>query len=242
MCEKRVTILPLILLSLFALETGAQQDERYLTLARESKSNYRVVIGSDALPQVKAVADDFVTTLAQMTGIQLVVETDATKRTEHEILIGPNDHVRQLMPTIDLSRLEGEEYLISTVDSSLILAGGKTRGTPNAVYTFLDEILGCRWYTPQFSVIAKRSTLKIKRLFHKRKPAVVKRAIAISHAASSDWSARVRLNQFAPHVRYANHTGPSWGQFISDSRLDGSWIPAVKGNTAIHNLRGKPHT
>ncbi|MDP7211761.1 MAG: hypothetical protein QF507_08375, partial [Vicinamibacterales bacterium] len=87
---------------------------------------------------------------------------DADERVEKEVLIGPSQHVSELMVGIDLSRMADEEYLITTVDSSLILTGGQRRGTPNAVYTFLDEVLGCRWFAPDCTVVPTKPTLRVK--------------------------------------------------------------------------------
>ena len=101
---------------------------------------------------MKVVAQDFAGYFKQMTGALVPIVTDENTRVEKEILIGPSKHVSELMVGIDLGRMDGEEYLITTVDSSLILTGGKRRGTPNAVYTFLDEILGCRWYEGFYAV------------------------------------------------------------------------------------------
>ena len=219
-----------------------------LELARDGGSDYTIVIGADAPAQVKAVAEDFAGYFKEMTGASIPTVTDENKRVEKEILIGPSTHISELMVGIDLSRMEGEEYLITTVDSSLILTGGKRRGTPNAVYTFLDEILGCRWYAPDCTVIPKKPTLRIKSIYWKRKPSFIFRSADMAQVAHSEWSAKVRLNGFAPSVGYARYLAKAtrediiretgiepesleytrmWAKFQSDPRLDGSWIPGV---------------
>jgi len=219
-----------------------------LELARDGKTEYRVVIGANASTKVKAIAEDFAEHFKAITGASIPILTDENKRVEKEVLIGPNKHVSELMVGIDLSRMEDEEYLITTVDSSLVLTGGKRRGTPNAVYTFLDEILGCRWYAPDCTVIPNRPTLRVESIYWKRKPSFISRMADMSHVAHSEWSARVRFNGFRPSLCFAKYladitrediireTGAEpqgvfypriWAKFLSDPRLDGSWIPAV---------------
>ena len=248
----------LSVLALAAAPTAAAGYE--LELARDGRSDYRIVIAADASAQVKAVADDFAEHLQQMTGASIPIATDDNKRLDKQILIGPSEHVSELMKGIGLSGLEGEEYLITTVDLSLILTGGKTRGIPNAVYTFLDEILGCRWYAPDCTVVPKKPTLTVKSVYRKRKPSFNCRSVDMSHAAHSDWSARVRFNAFRPSVCFAKHlttitrqeivreTGAEperigyprkWAKFLSDPRLDGSWIPAANKD---HPLLAEPFT
>ena len=133
-----------------------------LELARDGNTAYKVVISAGASAQVKAVAEDFAEHFRAMTGASIPIVTDADERVEKEVLIGPSQHVSELMVGIDLSRMADEEYLITTVDSSLILTGGQRRGTPNAVYTFLDEVLGCRWFAPDCTVVPTKPTLRVK--------------------------------------------------------------------------------
>ena len=210
-----------------------------IELARGGRSDYRVVIAAGAEEPTPAAAKDFVQFFKEITGAELAIVTDDEARGEREILIGPSAHVDELMLGVDLSRLEDEEYLITTVDSSLILTGGKTRGVPNAVYTFLDEILGCRWYTPDVTIVPRNPTLAVRRLYRRRKPAFKRRMISLANAARPAWSARVRLNHFSPSVRWANHgQTTTWGDFLGDRRLAGSWIAAAKDwRTHVHALR-----
>ena len=253
--ERRRRTLVAIVCSVCALTaaTARASDPGYaLELARDGKTEYRIVIGTDASAQVKAVAADLAEHFQAMTGAAIAIGTDEADRVEKQILIGPSTHVSELMTGIDLSRLENEEYLITTVDDSLILTGGERRGTPNAVYTFLDEILGCRWFAPECTLIPSKPTLRVASIYWKRKPAFLFRSVDMSQAARSGWSARVRLNGFRVPVCYARHlvrlteadivheTGVRperldyprmWSKFLSDPRLDGSWIPAVGDET-----------
>ncbi|HRT82819.1 MAG TPA: DUF4838 domain-containing protein, partial [Oscillospiraceae bacterium] len=53
----------------------------------------------------------------------------------------------------------------------LVIAGGQTRGTIYGVFTFLEESLGCRWFTSKLIVIPKAEDLKIpKDIDIKQKP------------------------------------------------------------------------
>ena len=46
----------------------------------------------------------------------------------------------------------------------LILAGGRDRGTVYAVYSFLEDVVGCRWWTESASFIPRMPDLSIPAL------------------------------------------------------------------------------
>ncbi|MCK7482461.1 MAG: hypothetical protein M0C28_39075 [Candidatus Moduliflexus flocculans] len=45
------------------------------------------------------------------------------------------------------SGLAAESIVVRTAGNDLVLAGGGPRGTLYAVYTFLEDVVGCRWWT-----------------------------------------------------------------------------------------------
>jgi len=208
-------------------------------LAEEGSTQYRIVVGAEATPEVEAAAQDFAEHFETITGVSIAIDTDKSQRSEHEILIGPSRHLEELVKGIERDELEGEEYLIFTQDQSLVLTGGKTRAAPNAVYTFLDEIVGCRWYTPDCAVIPKKPLLKVKAVHWRRKPAFKRRCVFLANASRPLWAARVRLNGFVPEARCANHGETTrWEEVRDHPALAGSWFPACTNiNNWFHTLR-----
>jgi len=63
----------------------------------------------------------------------------------------PGPIAASVFPEVDLPAFGGEEYAIHSAGRRLLLAGGRPRGTLYAVYRFLQDNLGVRWYTPWFS-------------------------------------------------------------------------------------------
>jgi len=57
-----------------------------------------------------------------------------------------------------------DRMLIKTQDGNLILAGGRPRGTLYAVYTFLEDAVGCRWWTSTEEFVPQKSSLDIQAL------------------------------------------------------------------------------
>ena len=69
--------------------------------------------------------------------------------------------------------LAEEEWIVRSVDDALVLVGGGRRGTLYAVYHYLEDVLGVRWYAPGpgGTVVPKRTALPLKGLALSGKPA-----------------------------------------------------------------------
>ena len=257
-----------------AVEAGkgfpvTKSDPDALVLAQDGRSEYRVVIAESAHPQIKAVAEDFVRIFREMTGAEIPLVTDAEPMGAREIIIGPSTHLDQLSMYIDWDALGEEGYVIRTRAPSpllpsgphLALFGGPVGGTRNAVYTFLDEHLGCRFYSPWLTVIPKRPDLRIGILHEERVPAFEARNVC-AWVGVPLWASRVRLNYFRADIMHSDWltaerireipTIASWVQgrsghdydwlrlfrekFTSDPLVAGSLFYAGKPNPAERHL------
>ena len=77
------------------------------------------------------------------------------------ILVGDSHHARALAPDLDWDSLGTDDIVIKTVGRDLVLAGGQPRGTVYAVYTFLQDGLGCRWWAPGAVSIPSQPNLTV---------------------------------------------------------------------------------
>jgi hypothetical protein len=75
-----------------------------------------------------------------------------------------------------------------------VLAGGRLRGSMYAVYTFLEDYLGCRWYSSKVSKIPKRKVVRIDSIDRTERPAFAYREPFYSDAFDADWAARNKAN------------------------------------------------
>ena len=192
-----------------------------LQLAKDGKSEYIVVIAADAEEPVPAAAGEFIHFFKEITGVELPIVTDAEPMQEHEIIIGPSRHLADLAVCIDWDKLGNEGYVIRTSGRHLLLFGGPTRGTINAVYTFLEDYLGCRWYTSTCSVIPEQPDLSIDLIHVEAVPAFEARAMSCANGSDAAWAARQRINSFNSSTMWglspSNFTGVK--AFMSEPRL-----------------------
>lgn len=71
---------------------------------------------------------------------------------------------------VDTAKLANEQWLIKSVDGDVILAGGGTRGTLYAVYSFLENQIGVHWWNPTEEYIPSATDVSLKKLELKGKP------------------------------------------------------------------------
>ncbi len=140
---------------------------RVLTLAENGRTNYSIVVASGLSsddPEITA-ARELKNYLKQVTGAEFsIISEQAAAGKAYKILIGQSKSVKRLLPDINWDALGHDGIIIRTVGDSLILAGGKPRGTIYAVYTFLEDIVGIRWWTSTESYVPTKKTLRISKL------------------------------------------------------------------------------
>jgi len=217
---------------LSALVCAAYADDPdALTLAHDGRTTYRIAVSATASPQVKAVAKDFQSIFGEMTGAVIPMVTDNQPMGEREIIIGPSKHLDNLAMYIDWDALGEQEYVIRTHGPHLALFGGPFGGTRNAVYTFLDEHLGCRFYSPDFTVIPKRSDLVIGTTHVEKVPVFEARNVNGGRVGKPLWALRMRLSYFhqeAVHWLQEHKSlcdeADAWNKFARDPLLAGSYF------------------
>ncbi len=164
-----------------------------ITLAKNSSTEYRIVIPSSPTTMDTKAAEDLAMWLKEMTGATFTIVKEGTgfTATGKEISIGKTFLYavsRVVKPTIDLER---DGYSIAVKGNSIFIVGGKKRGVINGVYCLLEEDLGCRWYVQGTKTIPKRPTLKFKPVARTYKPVLVdRRSPYYADAWSAEWSLR----------------------------------------------------
>ncbi len=152
----------LLLLSLNAglLMPGSLAAE--LQLATEGKANYIISLATDAIPAERTAAEQLQRFLKEVTGADFVLRDEKDVPVEEQqIFVGAGQRARSLIPAAEWKDLGTDGMIIKTSKGQLILAGGRPRGTLYAVFQFLEESVGCRWWTPTESTIPNQPTLTV---------------------------------------------------------------------------------
>ena len=167
-----------------------------LVLADDGVTPWRIVVEHDADISDKAVAEDFAGILKKMTGATFPVVTDRTQVGAREIIVGGKNARLASLGLADLAKdFADGEYELRTAGESLVIAGGPLRGTINGMYGFLQDHLGCRWFTPGCMQIPERKTLTLSNIRDRQKPAFRWRSTTSAMHWDAAWTVRNRLNE-----------------------------------------------
>ena len=195
---KRFLTLALISLTLLSLCPACAPDQAQgdalLTLAENGISDYRVVIASDANEEIVGLANEWIGYFQKITGITLPLVRDDEAPIRTEINIGKTD--RKICKDFDISGLE-EETLAYYADGSgaLLLVGGSARGTAYAVFGFLEDYFGVRYYTPDFEAVPHADVLTIPaQISHRESPVFWFREMSEAGSGDGVWRVKMRLN------------------------------------------------
>src|SRR5262245_51318581 len=120
-----------------------------LTLAAKGRSPFQIVVASNAIPSERYAAEELQRYVETITGAKLATVTDSEPARSAEILLGDNAHLKRLGLKVEFNELGPEGFVLRTDHNKVIIAGGQPRGTLYGVYTFLEERLGVRWFTPE---------------------------------------------------------------------------------------------
>jgi hypothetical protein len=176
----------IVLLSAFALcASGAN-----LILAQNGKSDYTIVISTEASPSERHAAEELQKFVEQISGAQLPI---SMKPRPKMVLLGNSAALEALNLKIPFQDLGPEGFVLKTSGQHLAIAGGRLRGSMYGVYTFLEK-LGCRWFTADVSRIPRMRTISIGPIDERQKPAFEYREPYFSEAADRDWPARNKMN------------------------------------------------
>lgn len=131
-----------------------------MNITQDGSSGYVIVRGAACSPSELTAAQTLQDYIRQICGVTLPVVTDDTAAAAQEILVGKTNR-EGFGYTVDRESLGDEGLMIKTVGQKLVIAGGEKRGTLYGVYTFLEEVLGCRWFTSSLIVVPHADDLKI---------------------------------------------------------------------------------
>lgn len=214
------------LLAVFAVVlVVARVDAAELVLASKSVAPAPIVVPQDAPPRTKEAAAELARCLEKMSGVKVpLMEGTPTEIPARAIWVGYQPALKSLFPKVDFDFKHPEEILIVAIDQHVAITGrdrwipgGKViqdrskkkmevqheSGTANAVYTFLQDALGVRWFWPGElgEDVMKSEEIKIAPMEYRYHPAIVGRSGVfhysnqgdVGYGRSHDWTLHQRL-------------------------------------------------
>lgn len=199
-----------------------------LMLAESGQARSTIVVGAEPSPAEGTAARELAEYLQKVTGatFPIVAEPEVVKGSR--LLLGPSAETRRLLGAEAVDNLGPEEYIIRSQGDDLLLVGGRPRGTLYAVYSFLEDDLGCRWMTWYGDEnVPHRETLVLERLDRREKPAMPVRDVVCHTNGTSDRGLMqrflVRNRCQGPDLNFTGDVEP-YGGTSHRYALGGLWI------------------
>jgi len=175
-----------------ALAVTARPALSAVKLAHGGRAAARIVRAAEASETEKFAANELALFLRIVTGAEFPVVEDAGPP-GGRLLVGLAA-ARGSVPGLAIEDLAPEEIVVRTVGNDLVLAGGSPRGTLYAVYTFLEDVVGCRWWTGTASRMPWKPSLSIPDVAIRHDPPLEYREPYWHVAFDHVWAARNKAN------------------------------------------------
>jgi hypothetical protein len=202
-------------LLLLCFTSSATQEVGPLVLADAGQTEFAVLVHPDAALPERHAAEELARYLQQISGAPFPVRQvqDPSSVAGPAVLVGP-EAASSLIAPEEIAPLGKEGYILRTHGSRLAIAGGRPRGTLYGVYSFLEDELGCRWFTPDVSRIPKLPRIAIRPLDRTFVPPLEYRATDYPNSRDGDWAARNKIN--GTHARLDERRGGkiAYGAFV----------------------------
>ncbi|MBB6730874.1 DUF4838 domain-containing protein [Cohnella zeiphila] len=174
-------------------------------IVHQGQSDWRIVVGRHASASEIHAGKELQRYIRKMTGVRLPVLSDRMPAGAHELIVGANEHTASKGISVDLQQLGNEGFIIRSTEDSLVLAGSNVRGTLYAVYTFLEDWLGCRWFAPGVTRIPENATIELEPLDICQIPTLEYRDSFSYMSFDGNWSAYNKMN--GNFARLTSHHG-----------------------------------
>ena len=181
------------------------------TLFADGRTDYAIVTGRAAGESEQWAARELQHWLKQVSGADFPLRKADEVTGERVIVVGYNEQTRRLAGASVTEPAAGDEsFRYWNNGPTLLILGGRERGTMYGVMSFLERELGCRWYTPRVSLAPARARYAFTRLDHREAPGVRVRNNFYYEAFDPVWAARNRMNGAMGHRQQPGGVEAYW--------------------------------
>ncbi len=190
----RLLLVPLLAYGLSRCGVGDDAVQPFL-IAESGQPKCVIVVADQPSAAERTAAVELQSILKQVTGAELPIQLcGAVEPEAKQIVVGPSPRLDELLPNLKLADLGEDAVVIQSDSNSLVLVGPEPRGTLYAVYSFLEDQVGCRWWTSTEETIPHKPTLSVPPLSIHYTPLLKSREAYYRDAFEPKFSARQKLN------------------------------------------------
>ena len=159
-------------ISLFApLSLLCACKEQPVKLAENGNALAPIVVPDNPTRAEEYAAKELKEHLDKITGGTFeIVKFSAANKSKKSVYLGDTPQTRKLAPDFDPKKVPFDTTLVKTADGNLLIGGHARRGTLYAVYSFLEDELGTKWWTAKESFIPNKPTITLGAIDKKYSP------------------------------------------------------------------------
>ncbi len=140
------------------------------TLFNNGKSDYSIVLCKNASISEQTAAKELQSYLEQVGGVVLpIINRDQLEEGQKHIFIGYNKHYGEECG-VERPDENDEGFTYRNIGDNIWIYGGSQRGTMYGVYSFLENELGIRWYTKDYTHLKPLKKWQFKDLYCSETP------------------------------------------------------------------------
>ena len=164
-------------------------------LFSNGKSAYTIVVDPAAGESVQYAACELQHWIAEVSGATIPIEGLDGGRPGKRLVVGYNPITEKLRPGTVQPNDSDDTLNWCNAGGDILLWGGAKRGSLYAVYSFLEEELGVRWYSSTVSVAPKARKYAFGELCHSESPSIkVRDDLYLDVITNPDFSGKLRNN------------------------------------------------
>jgi len=174
----------------YVLSPQANLAAQDIQLVANKHSDYVIVVPANPTEYENKSGNEMQSYLEKISGVKIPIIIDSEPIHDKEIILGDNDHLKQLGVKTRRDKLADGGFHILTEGPHLLIYGAGLKGTLYGIYTFLETSLGCRLYTPEVEYIPKKYAVVFGQIDDLQNPAFERRYLyfpAMTNQKFCDW-------------------------------------------------------
>ncbi len=124
-------------------------------------SDFVIVTAENPDATTKTAVNELQTYIKKISGTEIKAVTESEVTPEDSAIILGETSLEKGIVDINRSEIAQDGFMLYSDGKHLFIAGSDNRGTLYGVYTFLEDYLGVRWFTPELEVVPENKDIII---------------------------------------------------------------------------------
>lgn len=132
-----------------------------MQIVDDGASDFVIVTAENPDVTTKTAVKELQTYIEKVSGAKIKAVTEKDVKPGDKAIILGKTNLENGVVKIDRTNMAADGFMLYSNGKRLYIAGTDSRGTLYGVYTFLEEYLGVRWFTPELEVVPEKTDIVI---------------------------------------------------------------------------------